>query len=130
MTAELKFIGRIKTPYKTLEDCPNNINPGGPDCLIVLEPEYTQGLTGLEPGQTILILYWFEGTQRSLNWQKGHGRASSALIGTFALRSPHRPNPIGVAELTVERIEDGQIAVRGLDCLDGTKLLDIKPAMG
>lgn len=130
MTAELTFIGHIKTPYETLEDCPNNIRPDGPECQIVLDPKYHQGLTGLGPGQTILVLYWFEGVDRSRNLQERRGRADSELIGTFALRSPHRPNPVAAAMVPIQSINNGQITVRGLDCLDGTKLLDIKPAMG
>ncbi len=49
--------------------------------------------------------------------------------GTFALRSPHRPNPIGAAVIPIESIDEGVIKVRGLDCLDGTPLVDIKPAI-
>jgi tRNA (Thr-GGU) A37 N-methylase len=48
-------------------------------------------------------------------------------MGTFALRSPHRPNPIALAEVEIEGIDGNRVAVRGLDCLDGTPLIDIKP---
>lgn len=48
-------------------------------------------------------------------------------MGTFALRSPVRPNPIGLSKVTLVRIEEGTVVVRGLDCLDGTPLIDIKP---
>ena len=51
------------------------------------------------------------------------------MIGTFALRSPHRPNPIAVAVLPIVAIDSGSVSVRGLDCLNGTHLLDIKPAI-
>ena len=51
------------------------------------------------------------------------------MIGTFALRSPHRPNPIGAAIVKIETIERERVFVKGLDCLNGTHLLDIKPAI-
>jgi tRNA-Thr(GGU) m(6)t(6)A37 methyltransferase TsaA len=128
MTATFNFIGEIRTPYERLEDCPNNIQPNGPECRIVLKPEYRDGLTGLEPGQSVLLLYWFEGVERSLMLQRSPRCASSEPTGTFSLRSPHRPNPIAAAVLTVGDVREGGLIVQGLDCLDGTALLDIKPA--
>ena len=127
MNPDLHFIGRIQTPYKALTDCPDNIQPNGPLCQINVYDKYQDGLSGLAPEQHILILYWFENTDRTAIVQKvNHGRAEK---GTFSLRSPHRPNPIGAAVLPIEKIHAGQITVRGLDCLDGTQIVDIKPAI-
>ena len=127
MKAELKFIGHINTPYEAIEDCPSNIDPNGPLCQLVIREEFIDGLSGLNSGQKILILYWFENTDRNTTKQKS--RNGGKLTGTFALRSPHRPNPIGAAELLIEAIGHGVVSVKGLDCLNGTHLLDIKPAM-
>lgn len=127
MSAKLKFIGHITTPYKVLKDCPSNIQFGGKVCQLNIKPEYQGELNGLESGQSILVLYWL-----------GHSEAASPAWksefdgekrGTFALRTPIRPNPIGTAVLEIEKILAGQIVIRGLDCLDGTPLLDIKPAI-
>ena len=127
MEAALQPIGHIKTPYTSIEDCPNNIDPNGPLCQLVVSDDFKDGLLGLVPGQKILILYWFENTARSATQQKSNN--GRAMIGTFALRSPHRPNPIGAAVVTIEKIEGGSVFVKGLDCLNGTHLLDIKPAI-
>ena len=127
MKATLKSIGHINTPYQSIEDCPNNVDIDGPLCQLVIHDEYLEGLSGLQPNQKILILYWFENTDRVATIQKS--RNSGELRGTFALRSPHRPNPIGAAILPIETIEKGVVSVKGLDCLDGTHLLDIKPAI-
>jgi tRNA (Thr-GGU) A37 N-methylase len=54
-------------------------------------------------------------------------RDDGAVRGTFSLRSPARPNPIGTSIAELVRIEGGTVFVRGLDCLDGTPLLDLKP---
>ncbi|MEG3638198.1 SAM-dependent methyltransferase [Magnetococcus sp. PR-3] len=129
MANELHFIGQIRTPYKDLASCPFNIQPDGPDCQIVLDPNYQQGLIGLQPGQTILVLYWFENTRSTQMLQVVNEAEDDHMVGTFALRSPHRPNPIAVAMVEIQTITNGQIIVRGMDCLDGTKLLDIKPAI-
>ncbi len=127
MSAELKFIGHIRTPYRTIEDCPNNIQSGGPLCHLRLNQEYQDELAGLSEGQSILILYWLGNSDRILAGQRVESDEEGT--GTFALRTPLRPNPIGVAVLPIEHIEIGQLTVRGLDCLDNTELLDIKPAI-
>ena len=127
LQATFKPIGEIVTPYKTLADSPRNIDPNGPPCELVLRDELRDGLLGLAAGQRILILYWLGHAIRSAIRQ--NSRRSGELAGVFALRTPNRPNPIGVAVLPIEQIIDGVITVRGLDCLDGTPLLDIKPAM-
>jgi tRNA-Thr(GGU) m(6)t(6)A37 methyltransferase TsaA len=127
MKATLKFIGRINTPYNSIEECPNNIDPNGPHCQLVISDDYKEGLLGLEIGQEILILYWFENTDRNVTRQESNN--GEDVIGTFALRSPHRPNPIAAAVLPIEAIDSGNVSVKGLDCLNGTYLLDIKPAI-
>jgi tRNA (Thr-GGU) A37 N-methylase len=126
MNATLKFIGHINTPYEAIEDCPSNIDLNGPICLLVVDEEFKNGLCGLQPGQSILILYWFENTNRSVIEQPSDNGGS---IGTFALRSPHRPNLIVAATLPIESIDNGVVSVKELDCLNGTPLLDIKPAI-
>ena len=128
MSSELKFIGRIATPYHSVSECPNNIQPdNGPTCEIILDDVYQQGLLGLNSGDHILILYWLEGANRDELLQGRNDETPTK--GTFALRSPHRPNPIGAAVLPIEKIENGTVTVRGLDCLNNTPLLDIKPAI-
>lgn len=126
MKGSLRSIGRIKTPYLSLEECPSNIDPDGPLCELQIDEEYVQGLVGLVAGQNILLLYWFEHVDRALLLQTR--RKSGRKCGVFALRSPHRPNPIGAAVVRIESITRDCIRVRGMDCLDGTPLLDIKPA--
>jgi tRNA-Thr(GGU) m(6)t(6)A37 methyltransferase TsaA len=119
-------IGHIVTPYQSLEDCPRNIDPDGPSCKLVIRDDLRDGLKGLSPGQRILILYWFEKADRNVLQQ--HSRSTGELAGIFSLRTPNRCNPIGAAVLPIVQIDGGVITVHGLDCLDGTPLLDIKPA--
>lgn len=126
MTSELNYIGNIRTPYKSLDKCPNNIQSQGPNCQIMVFDKYRQGLNGLVVGDHILVLYWLEEAQRDVLMQKGKKGESK---GTFSLRSPHRPNPIGAAVLPIESVDEGVITVKGLDCLDNTPLIDIKPAI-
>ena len=126
MTAELHFIGRIETPYQHLKDCPRNVEPDGPVCKLVLFPEYADGALGMDISRKLMVLYWFEKVNRSK--LTGTSGKTGKHGGVFAMRSPYRPNPIAVAVVKIEKIEGATIYVRGLDCLDNTPLLDLKPA--
>lgn len=128
MAATLQFIGRIRTPYHTLRECPRYVDPNGPPCELLVDPQWREGLSGLSPGQKILVLYWLHEASPGPMMQTSP--RSGERKGVFALRSPARPNPIGAAEVTIGEIADGRIVVSGLDCLDGTPLLDIKPVFG
>ncbi len=128
MTETLRFIGKISTPWRTIEECPRNVDSAGPPCTLELDPGFEEGLRGLEAGDDILVLYWLDRGDRERLLQEQRG--SGPVRGVFALRSPHRPNPIGAAVVRIESVEGRNVHVRGLDCLDGTALLDIKPAIG
>jgi len=127
MKAELQFIGHIETPYNTLDECPRNIDKHGPLCKLVIKDQFKEGLSGLVAGKKIAVLYWFEKVNRNACQQQS--RTSDKVAGVFALRTPNRPNPIAAATLVIEKIGANHILAKGLDCLNGTPLLDIKPAM-
>jgi len=123
--ASLYFIGRIRTPWRRREDCPKNGRETSEECKIVLDPRWIEGLTGLETVTHLLVLYWMDKARRDLVLQAPHHYAEPR--GTFALRSPVRPNPIAASVVRLVRIEGNVLVVVGLDCLDNTPLLDLKP---
>ena len=123
--ASLYFIGRIRTPWKHRDDCPKNARESQEICTLEVDPRWQQGLTGIETCSNLIVLYWMNRSRRDLMLQVprhyGVGR------GTFALRSPARPNPIAMSVVRLLGVEGTSLKVVGLDCLDGTPLLDIKP---
>lgn len=123
--AAMRFIGQIHTPWTTREDCPRQGRIDGPECRIVLHPEWHAALDGLEAYGTVEVLYWLGQARRDLTRQSP--RSDGATVGTFALRSPARPNPIGTSVVRLLRIAEGVLHVQGLDCIDGTPLIDLKP---
>ncbi len=123
--ATLIFIGRIRTPFHSREDCPRQGSSGGPVCRIEIDEPWHQAMQGLSTHPRLEILYWMDKARRDLLVQAPRNGRGPA--GTFALRSPMRPNPIATSVVTLIAIEGGALLVRGLDCLDGTPLLDIKP---
>lgn len=123
--AALVFIGRIHTPWTTRAECPRQGQPDGPLCRIEVSEPWDQALDGIEGCERLQIFYWLDRSRRDLVIQRrGH---VDEPRGTFALRSPNRPNPIGESVVELDRIEGNSLYVRGLDCVDGTPLVDIKP---
>jgi tRNA-Thr(GGU) m(6)t(6)A37 methyltransferase TsaA len=123
--ASLRFIGRIRTPWKEREDCPRQAKDDGPECQLIVDPVWQDALDGLEEYNRIEVLYWLNQSRRDLITQSPRGDGKT--FGTFALRSPVRPNPIGTSLVKLIRIDGCNLTVRSLDCLNGTPLLDIKP---
>jgi tRNA-Thr(GGU) m(6)t(6)A37 methyltransferase TsaA len=123
--AGLEFIGVIRTPWTSRMDCPRQGRHDGPLCRIEVNERWVEALRGLEHYQQIEVLYWLHRSRRDLVLQSP--RDDRATRGTFSLRSPVRPNPIATSIVKLEGIEGNVVLVRGLDCLDGTPLLDLKP---
>ena len=126
--ASLYFIGRIRTPWTARKECPKNARASresGVVCTIEVDPRWERALPGVETCTHLIVLYWMDRARRDLVVQApkhyGEGRP------TFALRSPVRPNPIALAVVELRKVEGNRLEVVGLDCLDGTPLLDIKP---
>jgi tRNA-Thr(GGU) m(6)t(6)A37 methyltransferase TsaA len=123
--AGLYFIGRIHTPWTRREDCPKNARESDAACSIELDERWAAALAGLETCSHVIVLYWMDQARRDLVVQVpahyGTGR------GTFALRSPVRPNPIALSVARLLSVEGSRLTVRGLDCLNNTPLLDLKP---
>jgi tRNA-Thr(GGU) m(6)t(6)A37 methyltransferase TsaA len=126
--AGLYFIGTIHTPWRTRQECPNRGSPEGPVCSIIVDERWRMALTGLAGHRRIQVLYWMQRARRDLVLQTPFSTMRST--GTFALRSPVRPNPIASSIVEVLTIDGTTLQVRGLDCLDGTPLLDLKPERG
>jgi tRNA-Thr(GGU) m(6)t(6)A37 methyltransferase TsaA len=124
--AGVYFIGTIRTPWRSLKECPRRGDlENGPVCRIELDERWRQALTGMEERTHLQILYWMHRSRRDLVRQSP--RSDGATIGTFAIRSPLRPNPIASSLVRLVAVEGATLLVRGLDCLDGTPVIDIKP---
>ena len=123
--ASLVFIGRISTPWTSRMECPRQGRHDGPVCRIEIFEPWVQALQGVDAYERLEILYWLDRSRRDLVLQSP--ASNGKVHGTFSLRSPVRPNPIGTSIVKLEAVEGNVLLVRGLDCLDGTPLLDLKP---
>lgn len=122
--AGLYFIGVIHTPWRTRQECPKQGDPNGPVCTIALDERWRRGLAGITRHKRIQVLYWMHAARRDLVLQTPFQRETT---GTFALRSPARPNPVASSLVELVGVSGATLQVRGLDCLDGTPLIDLKP---
>ena len=123
--AGLVFIGRIHTPWTSRLATPRQGRVDGPVCRIEVFEPWVPALRGLEAYPRIEVLYWLHLSRRDLILQSPANDGD--VRGTFSLRSPVRPNPIGTSIALLQGIEGGTVYVRGLDCIDDTPLLDLKP---
>ena len=122
--AGLYFIGRIRTPWKERGECPKNARGSDAVCTIELDPRYVAALDGVASCSHLVVLYFMHEARRDLVVQAPrHGERR----GTFAIRSPVRPNPVAMSVVRLIDIHGIILKVVGLDCLDGTPLIDIKP---
>lgn len=124
------FIGRIKSPWTTREACPKNMRAAreaGQSASLVIDAPYRDGLRGLERASHVIILSWLHLSARNLIVQKP--RQATETSGVFALRSPARPNPIGlhtVRLLSLDRT-NGRLELEAINLIDGTPVIDLKP---
>jgi tRNA-Thr(GGU) m(6)t(6)A37 methyltransferase TsaA len=123
--AGIYFIGRIRTPWTRREDCPKNARESDAVCTIEVNARWAPALKDVETCTHLVVLYWMDKARRDLVLQVP--RHYGEQRGTFALRSPARPNPIALSVVKLLKVEGTRLSVAGIDCLDNTPLLDIKP---
>ena len=125
MSAEFKSIGYVSV---TAAEIPRHWSVSEVEGSLVIEPQYQTGLKDIEPGQRLVVLFHFhrspDFTPERLVQTPPHRNAS---LGVFSICSPVRPNPLGMSVVRVLAVDGNVIAVKGIDMLDGTPILDLKP---
>jgi tRNA-Thr(GGU) m(6)t(6)A37 methyltransferase TsaA len=125
LSISLTPIGFVKT--STL---PNQVKKRQHISEIILRPDLTPALNGLDEFSHIFVIYWLHDVtaqQQQTLKVRPRGRRELPLLGVFATRTPLRPNPIGLTIIELIGVERNVITVRGLDAYDGTPVLDLKP---
>jgi tRNA (adenine37-N6)-methyltransferase len=118
---QLRPIGVVRSPYATPLDAPRQGEFAQVESIVELAPAYEAGLEGVEAGGELLVVWWAHLADRSLLARPG-------TDGVFAMRTPHRPNPICLSEVRVVRREGARLVVTGLEATDGTPVLDLNAA--
>ncbi|HEY3489222.1 MAG TPA: tRNA (N6-threonylcarbamoyladenosine(37)-N6)-methyltransferase TrmO [Candidatus Deferrimicrobiaceae bacterium] len=140
----LRPIGEIRSPIKKPGDAPFQGALSDVVAEVVLDPAYVDGLKGMSERVNpswvnslpddrhrrqakIVVLCWMHGAERERLLVHPRGDTNRGLRGVFATRSPHRPNPISLHTVTLLEIRGNVLRVRGMDAIDGTPVIDIKP---
>lgn len=122
----LKQIGVIRSEIKERKDAPLSCLNGGPDAEVEIFPEYIDGLHQIKPGDNIIIVTWLHQADRSTLKVHPKGDESRPLRGVFLVRSPDRPNPIGLHRVNVLQILPDGLRIAPIEAIDGTPVIDIK----
>jgi tRNA-Thr(GGU) m(6)t(6)A37 methyltransferase TsaA len=125
----LKPIGVVRSPLVRREDAPRQGSEGAPDAWILLEPSYAHALPGVQVGDRLVLVTWLHEADRNVLQVHPRDDLTRPLTGVFATRSSDRPNPLGLHEVTVLGIDGLELAVGPLEAIDGTPVVDIKPAL-
>ena len=125
MSIEFRPIGRVRTES---EEIPRHWSVSDVEGTLAVDEEYAEGLRDIRPGQRIVVIFNFDRSPRfSPEYLRQRSGESGEEMGVFSICSPVRPNPIGMSVLEVLGVDGADVAVRRLDALDGTPILDIKP---
>ena len=125
----LRPIGFVESPLTELQAAPRQGDEGSPDCWLIFNPDVRPALDGLHPGDDIVVITWLHLADRTVLQVHPRSDTSRPMRGVFATRSQHRPNPLGVHVVTILGVDDLRMRVQGLEAVDGTPIVDIKPVL-
>ncbi len=125
---QIKFIGVIHSPLKNLQDCPLQEHEGAPNAIVEVYGEFAEAMKDLRAGDKLILLTWLDQADRAVLTTHPRNNISNPLTGVFSTRSPDRPNPLGIHFVKVNAVlPDRKFEVSGLEVLDTTQVVDIKP---
>jgi tRNA-Thr(GGU) m(6)t(6)A37 methyltransferase TsaA len=127
---EVRPVARIESPLTDRATAPKQGDEGAPPSRVVFAPEFFPAAADLRPGDRLVLLTWLHEADRGVLAVHPRGDRDRPSTGVFSTRSPDRPNPIGLHPVTVTAVEDGTLTVTGLEAIDGTPVLDVKPVLG
>ena len=124
---QIQPIGWVQSLLREVAEAPNQADRGAPSAWLVLAPEIREGARDIEVGQQLLVLTWLHLARRDELATVPGDDPGGPERGVFSTRSPNRPNPIGLHPVTVLAVEPERLHVDGLEAVDGTPVIDLKP---
>ena len=125
----IKPIGIIRSELISREAAPHQGYEGAPEAWLEVNPRVAEGLEGIATGNEIIVITWFHQATRDILKVHPRGDNNRPLTGVFATRSPDRPNPLGLHQVTVLEIAGNRLRVGPMEAIDGTPVVDIKPML-
>jgi len=125
----LRPIGTIRSSIKTRAEAPKQGSEGAPDAWLQVNRFAMRGIDGLKVGDEIVLITWLHKAHRDVLKVHPRSKKNRPLTGVFATRSPDRPNPLGLHQVTVRQIVKNKILIGPIEAIDGTPVVDIKPIL-
>ena len=129
MTVELIPVARVESELRDLDEAPRQGDEGAPDAWVVVDPAYAVAAADIAVGARLVLLTWLDRARRDVLAVHPRGDRSRPETGVFSTRSPHRPNPVGLHDVTVKAVDGTRLLVGPLEAVDGTPVLDIKSVL-
>lgn len=129
-TFAIRPIGHVESPLTSMADAPRQGDEGAPNAYLILDSEVHAGLDGIAVGDEIIVLTWLHEADRRVLTVHPRGDLTRPEQGVFSTRAPSRPNPIGLHRVRVLSLDGIRIQVSGLEAIDGTPIVDLKPVLG
>jgi tRNA-Thr(GGU) m(6)t(6)A37 methyltransferase TsaA len=126
---QLRLIGVIRSDLKSRDEAPRQGSEGAPDAWLDVDPRVAAAMDGLSVGDELIVITWFHQSDRDVLAVHPRSDPRNPLTGVFATRSPDRPNPLGLHPVTVRAIDGARLRVGPIEAIDGTPVVDIKPAL-
>lgn len=126
---EVRAVGHVESPLTEREEAPRQGGEGAPAAWLVFEPEMAEAIRDLEVGDHVIVLTWLHLSRRDELSTRPGGDPDGPLRGVFSTRSPNRPNPIGLHRVELLERGDLRLLVGGLEAIDGTPVVDVKPVV-
>ena len=125
----LRPVGTMRSRLKTCAVAPRQGREGAPDAWLEVRASFVEGLAGIAAGDEIIVVTWLHEARRDV--LKVHPRDDKRrpLTGVFATRSQDRPNPLGLHPVTVKGTAGNRLLIGPIEAIDGTPVIDIKPAL-
>jgi tRNA-Thr(GGU) m(6)t(6)A37 methyltransferase TsaA len=126
---ELRPIGHVRSPLTDPATAPKQGDEGAPDAWLVLDPEVAEGARDLDVGADVFVLTWLHRARRDVLAVHPRDDPRAPETGVFSTRSQDRPNPIGLHRVTIAAVDGPRVLARGLEAVDGTPIVDVKPVL-
>jgi len=128
-TYTIEPIGVIRSELTSREAAPRQGYEGAPEVWLELAVPVAQGLLGITVGDELIVLTWLHRARRDVLQVHPRGRLEAPLTGVFATRSPDRPNPVGLHQVSVLEVAGPRLRIGPMEAIDGTPVVDIKRAL-
>lgn len=127
---EVVPVGWVESPLIDRESAPKQGDEGAPEAWLAFREDVAAAVGDLAVGDEVLVVTWLDRARRDVLAVHPRDDLDRPVVGVFSTRSADRPNPIGLHRVRVLVIDGSRVRVSGLEALDGTPVLDVKPVLG